>query len=438
MISIIVPTFNGEKTIRKTITNIIESATHLNYELIVVNDGSTDSSLQILNELKTNGNIKVINQDNRGVSSARNTGIQNISKKSKYITFIDDSDLISKNFLSDGIQFLRDYKDVDLAICRIEKLTNNVLEDHNLNFRFNNMSHKVNIINAPEMIHYHMGGVVFRSALFLEEKFRFDEEISFWEDAKLINSILLEKKKYGLLKESVYYYNRDPHNSLTIQSWNDEKRYKYHIEKNYRELVIKSIDLYGKVIDYIQFLIASHYLQFIIKSNSDLINKDYIKQDSDFLYASKQIFNYIDTDVIENLRTSYFYKSILFKLKELEYNTELNKSEIKVYGQKYDFLRQKLYFSFSKEIEKIDSDYQVYKRTKFLTNQVANLINEEYYIEPLFNKKNTINKVFMVHLNIFESLFDQKFIIINSSKNINIEITSKSLVKRTLKRILKR
>ncbi|WP_415629781.1 hypothetical protein, partial [Nosocomiicoccus ampullae] len=115
-----------------------------------------------------------------------------------------------------------------------------------------------------------------------------------------------------------------------------------------------------------------------------------------------------------------------------------NKSEIKVYGQKYDFLRQKLYFSFSKEIEKIDSDYQVYKRTKFLTNQVANLINEEYYIEPLFNKKNTINKVFMVHLNIFESLFDQKFIIINSSKNINIEITSKSLVKRTLKRILKR
>jgi len=87
-VSIIIPVYNAELEISKTITSVLNQ-TYLDYEIIVVNDGSTDGSLVQLE--KFSGKIQVLDQENGGVSKARNSGIK--AAKGKYIAFLDSDDL---------------------------------------------------------------------------------------------------------------------------------------------------------------------------------------------------------------------------------------------------------------------------------------------------------------------------------------------------------
>ena len=97
-ISIVIPIYNVEKYL----SNCIESITNQsfqNYEMILVNDGSKDSSLEICYKYKKNNNkIKIVNKENGGLSSARNAGIK--IAKGKYIVFIDPDDEIDKNYFN--------------------------------------------------------------------------------------------------------------------------------------------------------------------------------------------------------------------------------------------------------------------------------------------------------------------------------------------------
>lgn len=96
MLSIIIPVYNSEKEITKCLESILKNNTSFEYEIILVNDGSTDNSLNILEKFSSNyENIKVFNQKNEGVSSARNLGISKAS--GEWIMFVDSDD-----FLSDG------------------------------------------------------------------------------------------------------------------------------------------------------------------------------------------------------------------------------------------------------------------------------------------------------------------------------------------------
>ncbi|HHT99528.1 MAG TPA: glycosyltransferase family 2 protein [Acholeplasma sp.] len=94
-ISVIVPVYNTSKYLEKCL-NSIRNQTYENIEIIVVNDGSTDNSLDILNEIsKKDKRIKVISQENGGLSKARNTGLEHAT--GSYVGFIDSDDYIDPN-----------------------------------------------------------------------------------------------------------------------------------------------------------------------------------------------------------------------------------------------------------------------------------------------------------------------------------------------------
>ncbi len=94
-LSIIVPVFNVEQYLHKCIDSIINQE-YVNFELILINDGSTDNSGKICDSYSTKDKrVRVIHQINGGLSNARNTGIRN--SNGKYIWFIDSDDWISKN-----------------------------------------------------------------------------------------------------------------------------------------------------------------------------------------------------------------------------------------------------------------------------------------------------------------------------------------------------
>ena len=86
--SIIVPAYNVEKYIEKCIDSILNQS-YKNYEVIVINDGSTDNTLNILNK-KYKDKVKIYSKENGGLSSARNYGV--LKSSSKYILFVDSDD----------------------------------------------------------------------------------------------------------------------------------------------------------------------------------------------------------------------------------------------------------------------------------------------------------------------------------------------------------
>ncbi|WP_022760615.1 glycosyltransferase [Butyrivibrio sp. AD3002] len=94
-LQIIVPTYNNEKYLEECINSIISQKTTYKWKLIIINDGSTDNSKQILNKYTDIPNIEIIHSENGGLSSARNIGLSNI--EAAYITFVDSDDTMPPN-----------------------------------------------------------------------------------------------------------------------------------------------------------------------------------------------------------------------------------------------------------------------------------------------------------------------------------------------------
>lgn len=97
-LSIIVPVYNSEKFLKRCMDSIVGQKTKYHFEIIAINDGSTDGSLEILEEYEKKYNFfRNINQPNGGISKARNTGINNA--RGEYIGFIDNDDYVVEEYV---------------------------------------------------------------------------------------------------------------------------------------------------------------------------------------------------------------------------------------------------------------------------------------------------------------------------------------------------
>lgn len=106
LISIIVPIYNGSNYVRETLESLANQ-TYSDFEVVIVDDGSTDDSLQICRDFAaTNKRFKVIHQDNQGVSAARNAGVKEAA--GDYIGFVDCDDLVSSHYIESLAQLLRE------------------------------------------------------------------------------------------------------------------------------------------------------------------------------------------------------------------------------------------------------------------------------------------------------------------------------------------
>ena len=94
MISIIVTAYNAEKTIERCLNSILNNK-YDDYEIIIVNDGSTDKTEEIV-QLFASEKIRYYYEENKGVSSARNLGLK--ESKGEYITFVDSDDYVANNY----------------------------------------------------------------------------------------------------------------------------------------------------------------------------------------------------------------------------------------------------------------------------------------------------------------------------------------------------
>lgn len=209
-ISIIVPVYNVEKYLNRCIDSILNQ-TFKEYELILVDDGSTDNSGKICDLYeKKDKRIKVIHKENGGLSSARNCGIE--KSIGKYIGFVDSDDFIHPQMYSYLYDYLDKYK-ADISICAFRK----VKENECIKKQIKNKELNIVILNNIEAQYelYKNHGdqfVVAWNKLYKRELFR-DlryEEGKIHEDEYIIHQILYKSKTIIYIKEEFYnYYIRE-------------------------------------------------------------------------------------------------------------------------------------------------------------------------------------------------------------------------------------
>ena len=206
-ISIIVPVYNVENYLKNCIDSIL-TQTFKDFELILVNDGSTDNSLSICESYKAIDNrIKIVNKKNGGLSSARNAGLDIAA--GEYIGFVDSDDYIHPQMYEILYNEIIKNK-ADISMCDFEKVyefDKKLLESSFI------LCDEIDILNNKEAL-YELGGkngvtyVVAWNKLYKRELFKdvkFKEGI-IHEDEYIIHRLLYQVNKLVYIKEKLHFY----------------------------------------------------------------------------------------------------------------------------------------------------------------------------------------------------------------------------------------
>ena len=138
IVSIILPVFNRSGYLNRCINSVLTQS-FKNWELIAIDDGSTDDSLNILREFASKyKNIKVLTQQNMKLPLTRNRGIK--ESAGKYITFLDSDDMYTENHLEVRLNFMKKNKETDLIHGGIKIIGNEYVRDKNNPAEFINLS----------------------------------------------------------------------------------------------------------------------------------------------------------------------------------------------------------------------------------------------------------------------------------------------------------
>lgn len=208
-LSIIIPVYNVEKYIHECLLSVCNQIEN-NIEVIIINDGSTDRSAQIIddfidklpNSLKQN--FVVIHQKNLGVSHARNNGVQ--SANGNYITFIDSDDIIADQYISKILSAIQKFPDLIQfnAYCFFEGAPE---KNYHLSQPSLSGLHKVNdelLRNIFNQNNWFSWLRVFKRELLLNNPFPTD--MTHFEDAFIVSKILTEIESIFIIKDSIYNY----------------------------------------------------------------------------------------------------------------------------------------------------------------------------------------------------------------------------------------
>lgn len=215
LVTVIIPVYNSELYIEKCINNILKQ-TYGNLQIVLVNDGSTDSSYELCKNI-SDSRIEVYTKENGGASSARNFGL--MYRKGKYVLFVDSDDHLRE----DAIEMLVNKAEETNADC-VYYEAENYTEDSNIKVKENGLSQKTQypVSNGSDLIqallenkNYHAVPFLYFAKRDLYDKgLSFEEGIMF-EDELFSFNLLRMCNKVVCLKEKLYFRNVRPNSVMT-------------------------------------------------------------------------------------------------------------------------------------------------------------------------------------------------------------------------------
>lgn len=202
LISIIVPVYNSEKTLNRCVDSIL-SQKFYDWELLLINDGSTDQSGELCNEYAAKDQrIKVFHKENGGASSARNEGLERAT--GRWITFVDSDDFIDTTFLD---SFIKSH-DCDLYIAGIQFVNNTtILLPPEECIKIEDVTELDNLLN--KLYFTVPWGKVYRNDIIQQNKIRFNINLKIGEDTDFVLRYLLYTNTIKLISKSLYHFLND-------------------------------------------------------------------------------------------------------------------------------------------------------------------------------------------------------------------------------------
>lgn len=224
MLSIIVPAYNAENTIKQSINNLLDNDC---FEIIIIENGSTDKTTDVVEEVvDKHSNVKLLHST-PGVSNARNCGIELAS--GDYIAFLDADDYYEVNTL---IEFYsRAKKDgYDILMGAYSRDYANLKEKHYYYneekvFNSSNIDEFVRDTLIPEKGVGLVWGKVIKTSLLKNKELVFNPKLSFAEDAEMMFRTAIKSRKIGYIPEILYHYTFNPNSAV--------RKYKEDLDQRY-------------------------------------------------------------------------------------------------------------------------------------------------------------------------------------------------------------
>ena len=267
-ISVIIPIYNAEKYLEECL-NSIQKQNYTNYEVIMINDGSTDSSANIcMHYVNVDARFKLINQENKGVSAARNNGINNVT--GDYIVFIDSDDYISPELFNTIIENIKDNHLLCYGNYYLyqNKLIYNLLDKENNDYKY-----IVENIYLSNKICGYLWNKVFISSIIKENNLFFSEDIHYCEDLLFVTKYLDYCSKALYLNQCLYYYRMRKSSS----TYSFENKRNTSILLAYEEIINKyNFDIIFKYKLEYYYLFYYYKLKKFLEKNSIKYNEEII------------------------------------------------------------------------------------------------------------------------------------------------------------------
>lgn len=218
LVSIIMPAYNSEKYISEAIESVCNQS-YKNWELMIVNDGSTDYTPKIIDDYsKKDSRIKVFHRKNEGVSMARNFALDKIC--GEYVTFIDSDDVYHIERLKKMLQVFGQHTKCDIVFSEHKEFKGKLNMDEAIS------SEKIVISNDNILIkvisdtrNHYMCNMMIKSGIAKKERFA---QIRFAEDFCYIRDCALHCKQMAVLDEILYFYRRDNENAMTSHFFSEK------------------------------------------------------------------------------------------------------------------------------------------------------------------------------------------------------------------------
>lgn len=286
LISIIIPVYNCKDYLKRCLDSVF-AQDYKNYEVICIDDGSTDNSAQIAKEY----DVRYYYQENGGQAVARNKGIE--LAKGEWLCFVDSDDAIEPNYLSKMYEATSN--DIDIVVCRIKRIN----EDGSYNV---DVIKKLGIINNKEaLVTVNLGPTnklirkeVIKDSRFAGDKLRF-------EDVLFTTELLTNSRQINIIDDVLYdYYIRE--NSTMRKFDNTLNDIFIILDKLINKPFYKD---YKDEIDYIVFKNGLFgHLSRIIYFDNKTINNELKKADD---YIKKNVSDYKKNKYIMSDKQPYFY-----------------------------------------------------------------------------------------------------------------------------------